>query len=401
MAFPAAVARTVPPLSLCKFFFNLGLSAYLFLFNLFLIHRGYNESQIGILTSVMAFGTLAGAIAAGKVIQKAGLRRGLQTCILLTPVILCLRSLYTAYLLQLPLAALTGIVLSFWAVCVSPTVAACTSERERPFAFSLLFSTGIGITALGALIAGSLPGVFTAHRVAVAGTSSEQLTLIVSCCIAILGILPTIALEPLLPRTSPNHRPLLSPSLFRFLLAVGLWGVVSGAFMPFAAIFFANQLHTPLPQIGRTFSIAQLAQVPAVLFAPLLIRRWGIVRSIVSAQSVAAACLLLLAFSGNFFFASWFYVMLTTAQWMNEPGLYSMLMSLVPEEHRGGASASMSFTLSCAQLVAAAIAGWAFKHFGYPPTLSAVAAVAIVAAAMFASLPSRNVPVLSAQQSLD
>jgi MFS family permease len=400
LAIAKADARAVPPLSSCQFFFDLGLSAYFFLFNLFLTHRGYAESRIGVLTSVMAIGNLAGAIPASKLIQRLGLRRALQACILLAPAILCLRSLLTTYLWQLILAVLTGMALSLWAVCVSPGIAASTNEQERPLGFSLFFSIGIGVGALGAPIAGILPGLFAAHSPAT-GTLSEQYTLIACCCIAILGILPIMALEPMIPPVSSAQRPLFSLSLWRFLLAVGLWGVIPGAFLPFAAIFFANYLRTPLPQVGTIFSFAQLAQVTAVLCAPLLIRRCGIRASIVSAQSIAAACLVLLAFSGHPWVASSFYITLTAAHWMNEPGLYSMLMGMVPEEHRGGASASMSFTLSCTQLTAATIAGWAFKHFGYPPTLCVISGIALIAACMFASLPKRIAPALIIERPAD
>ena len=43
----------------------------------------------------------------------------------------------------------------------------------------------------------------------------------------------------------------------------------------------------------------------------------------------------------------------------------------------------MSFALSSTQLVAAASAGWAFTHFGYPKVLGAIALIATIAAVAF------------------
>jgi MFS family permease len=350
----------------------------------------------------MAMGNLAGAIPAGKLIRRIGLRRALLMCFLLAPLILCARSLFTSYSLQLAIAALTGMALSLWAVCIPPTIAATTSEQGRPFAFSLFFSIGIGVSALGALTAGRLPSWFAAHQFRVTTLLPEQLTLIACCCLAMFGVVPTLALKARQARVSLGHRPLFSPSLFRFLAAVGLWGVVSGSFVPFANLFFAGHLHAPLPQIGTIFFISQLVQVAAVLCAPFLFKRWGVLAGIISAQSAIAVCLLsLAAISDNLWIAACFYIALTGAQWMNEPGIYSALMGLVPEEHRGGASSSMSFTLSCSQLVAASIAGWAYKTIGYPPTLCIIALVALAAAGMFGSLSKEDAPFVVAEGQAD
>lgn len=335
----------------------------------------------------MALGNLTGAIPAGKLIERAGLRTALLGCLLLAPLILCARSLLPSYALQIPIAVATGVALSLWAVCVPPAVAATTSENQRPFAFGILFSSGIGLGGLGALIASRMPGWFAGVPFQIHLATPEQIALIASCFFALLGALPATAIKVSGHRVSAASRPLLSPSLLRFLPAVGLWGFVTGSFSPFANVFFAGHMHLPLRKIGTIFSISQLAQVAAVLSAPLVFRRWGITTGIVTAQSAMAVCFLLLASSNHSGVASSVYIALTAAQWMNEPGIYSMLMKLVPEEHRGGASASMSLTLSSSQLVAAAAAGWAFKNVGYPPTFCVIALAAIAAAIVFASNP--------------
>ena len=46
----------------------------------------------------------------------------------------------------------------------------------------------------------------------------------------------------------------------------------------------------------------------------------------------------------------------------------------------------MSFALSSTQLLAAASAGWAFAHLGYPLVLSAIALIATIAAGTFRSV---------------
>jgi len=60
------------------------------------------------------------------------------------------------------------------------------------------------------------------------------------------------------------------------------------------------------------------------------------------------------------------YMAFTAFQWMNEPGLYSLLMDRVPPERPEGAAASNSLVTSASQALAAMLAGAAFARFGYP-----------------------------------
>ena len=52
-----------------------------------------------------------------------------------------------------------GFLFSFYAVSIAPTVAQLTTDRARPFGFSLFFSLGIGIGVLAGLAGGRLPCV--------------------------------------------------------------------------------------------------------------------------------------------------------------------------------------------------------------------------------------------------
>jgi len=373
-----------------SFFFDLGLSSYFFLFNLFLIARGYSEAQLGLLTGALAAGNLVGAIPAGWLIQRAGLRRALMGCLVVTPAIFAARAMLPLFPLQVMLAFAAGTTLSLWAVCISPVVAKTTSEKQRPFAFSVLFSVGIGVGALGGLVGSRMPGWLTSIPLHFHLPAPDELTLIASCLFAALGVIPATALTESRPTIAARASPLFSPSLRRFLPAAALWGLVAGSFSPFANVFFAVHVHLPLRQIGNIFSVSQLVQVGAVLCAPLIFRWLGVKNGIVTAQFATALCFVVLALSSRSIVSSSVYVALTAFQWMNEPGLYTMLMSIVPEEQRGGASASMTFSISGAQLVAATAAGWAYTRFGYPAVLVVIALIAIVAAGLFGAVPQRR-----------
>ena len=361
----------------------MGLSIYFFFFNLFLTGHGYSEAKLGLLTSTMAAGNLAGALPAGRFIQKAGLRTALITCLIAAPAVACARSLSPLFPLQAVLAFAAGLAFSLWTVCVSPMIAASTSERERPIGFSLFFSLGVGVGALGGLAGSRMPVWFSHLPMLTGWLGADQLTLIAACCIAGIALIPCLAL----PHTNAPHseRPRLfsSSDLRRFLPAVAIWGLVTGSFSPFANVFLAVHLRLPLTKVGTVFALSQLFQVAAVLCAPVLFRRLGIARGVFAAQIATASCFFVLALSTGSMPASVTFIALTGAQYMSEPGIYSLLMGIVPKELRAGASASMTLVLAVTQLIAAASAGWAFTNLGYPRALGIIALFAITAGILF------------------
>ena len=271
------------------FFFDLGLSIYFFLFNLFLIGHGYTEKTLGLLTSAMAVGNLVGAIPAGRLAQRLGLRPVLLACFFLATVVFSARSLLFGLAWQISLAFIAGIALAAWAVCIPPTVAQLTDEQQRPLAFSLVFSLGIGVGAAGGLFGGRLPGWLGSHYAASHFLEPDQLVLLLSCCIVGVGIWPAAKLRLKRSPPPPLTTAFFSPFMLRYLPAIAAWSLVTGSFSPFANVYFKRHLHMTLPQIGNAFSISQIAQVGAVLTAPLIFKRFGLLAGIVYTQIVGAA----------------------------------------------------------------------------------------------------------------
>jgi len=183
----------------------------------------------------------------------------------------------------------------------------------------------------------------------------------------------------------------------RFLPAIAVWSLVTGAFSPFATVYFAQHLRMPLQHIGAIFSASQLSQVIAILAAPLIFRKFGLVTGIMYTQiatAVALGCLSLVPGAAS---AALVYVSFMAFQWMSEPGMYSLLMSEVTPAGRTGASALNFLVISVAQAVAALAAGFGFARFGYPAVISVIAGVALMTALLFRLLLGNNLPAGSYQ----
>ncbi len=380
------------------FFFDFGVSIYFFFFNLFLSAHGYSETQMGALTGTMAAGNLVGAIPAARLLRGAGMRKSLIACLVSAPLVLCIRSLFLSFQAQIGLAFLTGLALCGWAVCISPITAALTAERDRPRAFSLVFSLGIGVGAAGALAGSRMPGWFSRCLGSAGWPGPDQLSLIAACCIAGLALIPALGLRECGSSASPQvpARPgWLAPRAARRILpAVGIWGLVTGSFAPFGNVFLATHVHLHLHSIGTVFSLSQLCQVAAVLCAPLAFRRLGVSKGVFTIQIGVALCFALLALTANPVAAGVLYVAVNGAQYMGEPGIYSMMMNCMPEESRASASGAMALVLGASQLIAASAAGWIIANLGYPAGLGMIAVVALCAGVLFRTASESEAPAL-------
>lgn len=379
-------------------FFNLGFSSFFFLFNLYLLHFGFTERALGVFGSFMALGAILGTIPVGAIAQRFGLRATLIGGISLTVAFSVLRAVIVQEPVQLVLAICAGLALCSWGVCLSPAIAGLTTEDERPIAFSLIFASGIAIAGIGAFAAGRLPR-WCGELVRDSHLSSAQETgaaLLVSCGVAVLALIPLSRLK--LPIASDGVKlPRFSnPFLRRFLPAMALWGVVTGSFAPFANVYFVHHLGVSMEKTGAIFSFSNIGQVVAVLCAPFLFRKAGLVPGIMLTQFATAAALGLLAFAHTGTQAASIYWCYMAVQCMNEPGIYSLLMDRIPSPEHNSASAATFFVSGVAQAVASLAMGSAIVRFGYSDSLVAIALLAIAAAFVFARLRAEQRPSVSA-----
>lgn len=362
------------------FFFDFGFGLYFFLFNLFLLSQHFDERAIGIITSALTFGSVAGTIPVSILARRFGLQSLLLFCFVAVPIVSICRTVALWMPAQIGLAFLAGMALSSWPVCFAPSVAKLTTEKSRVFAFSISFATGIGTGTLAGLVGGSLPELLKSDHHSTSNADGMRIVLIGASVVAMLGIWPILRLTLGLPDQSERRRILtFHPYLFRFLPGFALWSIVSGSFIPFAPIFFQKNLGMSLQKVGMIFSAAQLAQFCAVLIAPLLYRRVGSVAGIISIQLAAATTIFALGFCHSTSLAVACYLVFTAVQFSAGPGFYGLLMSRIPESDRSSASGAQNITGALSQAGSAALTGTLILHDGYGIVFKANAAIALFA----------------------
>jgi len=221
---------------------------------------------------------------------------------------------------------------------------------------------------------------------------------LIACGVVALGNWPARHLKFVAAPIPKSKLPIRNPFLMRYLPAIAVWSLVGGAFVPFFNVYCAQHLHMPVAQIGSVFSASHILQVLAMLAAPLVFRRFGLVTGIMYTQLATAFALGCIAVSQSAPVAAASYLFFSSFLWMSEPGLFSLLMDRVSVAEQSRASALNFLMTSSSQAIAAAIAGASFLRFGYPSVIGAIAGIAVLSALLFGWLLgglSRTVPMLN------
>ena len=249
---------------------------------------------------------------------------------------------------------------------------------------------------VGAFAAGRLPDFIRSLDPAhLTLPRSERFTLVFAIAVAVLSLLPLSRLS--LAKSGASTR-LVRPSapfVRRFLPAMAIWSLVTGAFPPFASIFFVHHLGLSLAAAGNVFSLSQLVSFGAMLLAPVLFRVAGLQNGIVISQLSTASMLFALATVHSASSAGLLYWGYMAAQCMNEPGIYGLLMDRVPAADRSGASSYTFFISAVSQIVASSLVGAMIVRLGYASVLLATGSLAVLAALLFKRLANSPTPVFA------
>lgn len=366
--------------------FGFGVFVFVLLYNLLLLDLGFREDFLGAVNGAMLAGNTAGALLMPPVARRFGLKKALVLGSALTPAVFALRAAAASPEFILAGAVAGGLALSLWMTSLSPSVASLTDERRRPAGFSLWIGTGIATGIAGGFLGSRLPGWISSAGLAQTGAGAKTAAILCGCAISLLSLVPLSRLA--LSGGGATESRLYPSGRFvaRYLAAFAVWSLAVGAFNPFFNAYFARRFGAGLEQIGGIYSAAQGVQALGIAAAPLLLARTGLPSGTAMLQVAAALALASLAAAPVLSAAAAIYAWFMTFQVMCEPGMFSLLMNRVKPEERAGASALNSLAMFGAQALAAAGAGWAFLHFGFPATLSAAAGLALLSAWLFRRL---------------
>lgn len=370
--------------------YEAGFGLYFFLFNLYLLDFHFDEKAIGFINGTLSVGLLATTLPVGILSRKLGNQRLLLFCFVTAPLLGVLRALWVWEPAQIGLAFIAGLVMSIWTVCFLPFSASLTSESNRASAIGLIFSVGIGATALGSAASGYLSHWIGLVKPGLGAAEVKRAVLLISCAVAALGSLPLLRLPKRVPSFQAqaitrfwDPRVLRNCFLRRYLPCMGLWTSLLAALTSFAAIYFERERHIAFTHIGLIFSVSQMAQLVAGLLIPAILSRWGMLRSIFVTQLGTALLLIAVVSAGWPGWSVAAFVAYSATQWMSSTVIYTQLMNVMPEADRSVASAMTMFCNSLGTACVTSGVGALLVRFHYAPVLLAMAFLEATLAILF------------------
>jgi MFS family permease len=358
-------------------------------FNLYLLEAGYRESFIGRAVSFNGLGMALAALPAGRLADRWGRRR----CLVLGAALDAGAQLARATLLSpdaiLAGSFLAGVGQALLAIAAAPFLTEHSSPRERTHLFSTFFATTLLAGVAGSVMGGEIP-VLLGH---LGGTVRPDRLHAYRAALWTGGLLNAAACLPLL-RLRGMVEPVLSHARIaadaaarRKLVPIGLnaflIGAGAGLVIPFMNLYFARRFGCSSSQIGVFFSLAAVFTALASLLGPALARRYGMLRTAVTAQVLSLPFLVTLGAEQQLGIAVGAFWMRATLMQASTPLVQAFVMEALPPSLRARSTSLITLVWNCGWAASATLSGVIIQRFGYDVPFYITAALYALAASTF------------------
>ncbi|HLW00743.1 MAG TPA: MFS transporter [Ktedonobacterales bacterium] len=348
--------------------------------NLYVYSLGYKQDFVGLFVGMSALGGLLMAVPAGMLSDKLGHKPVLLLTGILTPLSLVAIAFSTSVPALLVTGFLNGVVASFYWVTVVPMLADSLGENERVGALAMNSFLLLGLGSLGSLVGGFVPELAAAalNQHATAPTPL-RLGILAAVVIVALTALPLFWLRSPRRQKDTAHAGQAQPelqqeaesqaqpavarrapvALFAMLLIPDMIitfgeGIVVGLLQLFFFLKFGLQPGA----LGGLFTIAGILGGLGGLFAPLVVKRWGKLRTTTSLQLATAPIMLLTGFAPWLPLAASGEYMRTLMRALIDPVYAAFALEQLPEKYRAAGFGFYSVTWGLGYSLGPALGGW-------------------------------------------
>ena len=368
------------------FFIGMTFSSFSLLLNLYLREKGYGEAFIGTVLSAGAVGmtlvSIPGAVLLSRVRLKPILIVSTILCVICSLITIYANSSQAIWLAYF----MTGVMTSFYRIASAPFFMRNSTPTERPYLFSLMFGIAVVAGVIGSLIFGKLVEIFASH-LGVDLVTAHRLALTVGVLFSLAALIPFSMLE--IPKAIPAedrlelNRETLRPLrgiIVKLLVPYLIVGVGAGMIIPFLNLFFRDRFGQSPENIGFYFGMVNLTMFIGVMAGPVMIRKIGMVRTIVFTELASIPFMLILAYSYNFPLVFAAFLLRGALMNMGQPIGTNFAMEVVPKSHHGLMNALLMFAWTGSWMVSTRMGGIIIERYGYTVSLVAAAILYVISA---------------------
>ncbi|GIV78407.1 MFS transporter [Litorilinea aerophila] len=381
---------------------------YAVIFNLYLLRLGFGPEFIGQVNSAGLFVFAVACLPAGAL----GGRWGSRPLLLVGMALMGLGAWLSAlaelaapgapggWLLVANMVVYLGMALYY--TNAAPFIMEATTPAERNHLFSMQTAVLALAGFTGSLLGGFLPRLFAlATGIPQEEPAPYRFPLFLTACLllpALWALWQTrLAPPPGLSQAEgpgpvspwlPRHRlARMGSSLLGLMLAL-IWirflqvaGV--GAATTFFNVYMDQALQVKTAQIGLLTALGRLSAVPAALFTPILMQRWGAPQTVILASGATVLGLLPLAIGGHWAMAGLGFIGVAAASSIRYPAYMAFTMELVPPQWRATLSGAGEMAGGLSFAAMALVGGYVIAHYGYPPLFLLSAGLAFLGTVTF------------------
>lgn len=320
-------------------FNGIGMSVFQLLFNLYLKDGGKTETQIGFILSAGSLGATLVAIPAAILIERLHIKHLLLVTTVLASMAYMMQVYFTDISVVMFFSFLASMFITVYRISSAPFFMRNSTPKERIYLFSTSAALMMGSSLIGFLIGGFLPNLIRASHHTMTLLDSYRYSLFISICASLISLIPFFMIHDdiklkekknifsqLLKYDWPLMGKLIIPKLFV--------GMGAGLIIPFMNLYFKNVFQKDAGSIGSYFSMLQVFMFIAMMSAPLLAKRLGMLRSIVITELISIPFMLVLALTSNLTLAVVAFIFRGTLMNMNVPISSNFEMELVKKDQQ-------------------------------------------------------------------
>lgn len=353
-----------------SFLIGLTFSGYMLLLNLYLREQGSTESFIGSILSAGAIGMAVTSIPAAFIIRKIKLK----------PILLCSTVIYGIAIILLTwlpvndslvvFSFIGGVSMTFYRVAAAPFFMRNSTPKERTYIFSISFAVSLLASILGSVVFGIMVtniGNQTGNII-----DGYRWTFVTSVGLGLLAIIPFAMIRDQDPKKEEGQADfslgLLKRRLglyTRLFIPYFVVGTGAGLIIPFLNIYFRDRFDQPPDKIGFFFTAVHLTMFLGIIAGPILVKKIGMVRTMVFSQLISIPFMIILAFSYSLPLALMAFLIRGALMNMGHPIGSNFSMEMVTKTEQPLVNALLMLGWTSSWMISTAVGGALIERHGY------------------------------------
>lgn len=280
---------------------DFALGMILTVFTVYVKAAGLSEFVVGSVEGTISLATAIGCLLVPVVIARQGYRRAFVGAVLVLGAARLGQAALPYAAPLLALGALYGLGDSITQGATVPFLSEFSAEGERPHLFSAELIVRVTAAFAGGLAGGFLPSLLQG---ATGALWAYRVTVGVSGLVMLAAAIPLLRIRDDRPRDGRSMRERVGSlrhftswgHVGRLVLPQVLISVGAGLIIPFLSLYLKNGLGASIGEVGVIQGVSQLAMGMALVFAPVLARRFGLVRSTVLVETMSLPFMIMIPF---------------------------------------------------------------------------------------------------------